>query len=102
MWVATKYDQNVQYRDHILPICLPDGKQNAKDYYLPGTTGTVSGWGLLEETAKKGSNTLQKVSLPVLAHQRCNNAYGRFVDISEEDQFCAGNNDGQDACAGDF
>ena len=101
MWLKTPYNQTVQFRDNILPVCLPDGHEESQAYYLPGTLGTVSGWGLLEETAKKGSNILQYVSLPVLAHERCDNAYGRFVDINSEVQFCAGNHDGQDACAGD-
>ena len=55
MWVQTKYDQNVQYRENILPVCLPDNGILPEEYYLPGTNGLVSGWGLLEETAKKGS-----------------------------------------------
>ena len=101
MWLKTPYNQTVQYRENILPVCLPDGHEQSQAYYLPGTLGTVSGWGLLEETAKKGSNILQYVSLPVLAHERCDNAYGRFVDINSDVQFCAGNHDGQDACAGD-
>ena len=101
MWVRTSYNQTVQYRDHILPICLPDINERSETYYLSGIKGTVSGWGLLEETARKGSNTLQFVTLPVLTHDMCENAYGRFVDISSELQFCAGNSDGQDACAGD-
>jgi hypothetical protein len=63
--------------------------------------GTVSGWGLLNETGYQGSNTLQFVSLPILTDDVCIKAYGQMVSFDPSLQFCAGNNLGQDACSGD-
>ena len=62
---------------------------------------TYSGWGLTDENGKKATNILQHVSLPVLPWQNCFNSYGKFVDMNNDIQFCAGNDKGQDACAGD-
>ena len=61
----------------------------------------MSGWGLLNETDSQASNILQYVDLPVLTWNQCNDAYGNFVEMTENGQFCAGNRRGQDACAGD-
>ena len=61
----------------------------------------VSGWGLLNETDTQASNILQYVDLPILTWSQCNDAYGNFVEMTENGQFCAGNRLGQDACAGD-
>ena len=61
---------------------------------------TYSGWGLTDENGKKATNILQHVSLPVLPWQNCFNSYGKFVDMNNDIQFCAGNDKGQDACAG--
>ena len=52
------------------------------------------GWGLLNETDDKGSNSLQYVSVPILDHDKCYDAYGRFVDLNQKGQFCAGNDKG--------
>ena len=61
----------------------------------------MSGWGLLNETGLQGSQTMQYVSLPILADDSCTKAYGQMVTFDTSLQFCAGNNLGQDACSGD-
>jgi len=102
MWIRSeKYNQTVHYADHIVPICLPELSKSPDEFYEAGLYGIVSGWGLLNETDKTGSNSLQHVALPILRSEICLNAYGKFVDMDENKQFCAGNDRGQDACAGD-
>merc|ERR1712212_839768 len=102
MWIRSeKYNQTVHYCDHIVPACLPELSRSQDEFYEDGLYGVVSGWGLLNETDKTGSNSLQHVALPILRSEICLNAYGKFVDMDENKQFCAGNDRGQDACAGD-
>jgi len=102
MWIRSeKYNQTVRYSDQVLPVCLPELSNPMEEFYKNGDFGIVSGWGLLNETDNKGSNSLQHVALPMLSPDKCLEAYGRFVDMDENKQFCAGNDQGQDACAGD-
>jgi len=102
MWIRSeKYNQTVHYCDHIVPACLPELSRSQDEFYEDGLYGVVSGWGLLNETDKTGSNSLQHVALPILRSDVCLGAYGKFVEMDENKQFCAGNDRGQDACAGD-
>jgi len=104
MWIRSeKYNQPVHYADHILPACLPELSKSTEEdeFYKAEQYGVVTGWGLLNETEKEGSNSLQHVALPILKSNICLQAYGKFVHMDENKQFCAGNDQGQDACAGD-
>lgn len=98
LWITSSFNQTVKFTDYVLPVCLP---LSLEGLYQAGSYGTVSGWGLLNETQSRGSNSLQHVSLPLKSHSQCHEAYGKFVDMDETIQFCAGNDKGQDACAGD-
>lgn len=81
---------------NIATICLPS--KNISIYPYEETTGTVAGWGSLEENGSI-SNVLRQVHLTVLSNknQFC------IQQISDEiTQFCAGSNQGgKDACQGD-
>ncbi|SDP46444.1 Trypsin [Actinopolyspora xinjiangensis] len=70
----------------------------AREPYLPGTRGTVYGWGRLGER-RPASPVLRSVRLPVMSGGRCARAYGGF---DRDAMFCAGfPRGGKDACAGD-
>ena len=87
MWIRSeKYNQTARYSNHVLPVCLPDLLKPTDEFYKPGKFGIVSGWGLLNETDKAGSNSLQHVALPILSADKCNQAYGRFVDMDDTKQ----------------
>ena len=67
-----------------------------------GELATVSGWGLTNESDRtSASSTLQYVSVPIINNKMCSNSYSSLIRIDPELQFCAGNDQGQDACAGD-
>lgn len=101
VWVESKYNQSVHFTDYIQPACLPNQNSDPSTIYKIGQHGTVSGWGLLNEKHKEGSATLQHVSVPIADNVQCKKAYSRLVEMNTDVQFCAGNNRGQDACAGD-
>ena len=87
MWIRSeKYNQTVRYSDQVLPVCLPELSNPMEEFYNNGDFGIVSGWGLLNETDNKGSNSLQHVALPMLSPDKCLEAYGRFVDMDENKQ----------------
>ena len=87
MWIRSeKYNQTVRYSDQVLPVCLPELSNPVDEFYKSGVFGIVSGWGLLNETDNKGSNSLQHVALPMLSPDKCLEAYGRFVDMDENKQ----------------
>merc|ERR1719412_449953 len=101
VWVESKYNQSIHMTDYILPACLPKQSLDSNKVYAVGDHGTVSGWGLLDEKDKTGSSTLQHVSVPIVENDKCIRAYRRLVRMDSKLQFCAGNDRGQDACAGD-
>ncbi len=99
-FVETKYKQSATFTDQVQPACMP--AKSDSGLYSTGLSGTASGWGLTDESDRfSASPTLQFVSVPMLHHERCSSAYSKLVQIREEIQFCAGNDRGQDACAGD-
>lgn len=73
-----------------------------EDLYTAGAVTTVSGWGLTDESDRgSAASTLQFVSVPIINNEMCASAYSSLIQINPELQFCAGNDQGQDACAGD-
>lgn len=62
---------------------------------------TVTGWGTTSEGGNL-ANTLQKVQVPYVPNDRCNDAYQGFNEVTDG-MLCAGNEDdgGVDACQGD-
>ncbi|WP_051085277.1 serine protease [Hahella ganghwensis] len=70
---------------------------NENDVY-DGMSTTVIGWGNLQEGGS-GSDTLQKVDVPVVSLEECRSAYGNSV---HENNICAGLQEGgKDSCQGD-
>lgn len=62
-----KLDRPVQYRPHILPICLP-----AKNQYIPELThAMVSGWGARDPESNLRPRYLQAVDVRVVDSKRC-------------------------------
>ncbi|POM63005.1 LOW QUALITY PROTEIN: Serine protease family S01A [Phytophthora palmivora] len=71
--------------------CAVDGSDNKV-----GTMATALGWGLTED--RKGSLTLQEVTVAIISNAECNKKYdGRIT----EGMMCAGNGNGKDSCNGD-
>ena len=64
LWIRSKYNQEVFFTDNVLPVCLPKAHNFPAQFYSEGIMGTVSGWGLLNETHSDASDVLQYVSVP--------------------------------------
>lgn len=54
-------DRPVQYRENIMPICLPE-----KGADFTGRTATVAGWGAIEPRSKLRPRTLQNVQVVII------------------------------------
>ncbi|MGI5505415.1 S1 family serine peptidase [Lentzea sp. CA-135723] len=67
--------------------------------HMPGTVGTVYGWGRQAETDPNKSPLLHKAYVPIWPDQQCAATYARY---DAEAMFCAGYPDGGiDACVDD-
>nr|ADQ53629.1 eupolytin [Eupolyphaga sinensis] len=88
--VATPFS----YGSGVQPISLISVEPSA------GQTATVSGWGTLSSGGSLPSQ-LQVVSLPIVSHQQCNNAYASYGGITENMICAAEEQGGKDSCQGD-
>ena len=92
----------------VKPVCLP---LNADDPGVKDNTGLnmqVTGWGRISNNERfnlrnfqlfgAGSRTLQKVEIPVVSPEVCDDKYGLF---NKDTQLCAGGVPGKDSCGGD-
>jgi len=79
--------------DWIRPACLPQGN---RDYV--NTTGTVSGWGVIDPDTKRQSTVLQSVEVDIMSVKDCIKSYNT-KDITSN-MICA-RAPGADACYGD-
>ncbi|CAG7838543.1 unnamed protein product, partial [Allacma fusca] len=83
------------------PICLPDMKYYSEEW--AGKNATVSGWGKGTEDAGNTARALQKVVLPIITRDKCNEDLKKllYLEITDE-MLCAGFDEGKkDACQGD-
>ncbi|XP_068100118.1 serine protease 27-like [Hyperolius riggenbachi] len=83
---------------YIMPICLPSSTVT----FPCGMKCWVTGWGNIATDADLPEPmTLQKVMVPLIDHDDCQEMYMNVSSIAE-DMICAGYKDGQkDACQGD-
>lgn len=83
-----------RYNDKVRPVCLPT---NNREKFV-GSTGTVSGWGVLREGGNSLPNILREVDLPVISNSQCDRMYG---GIKITNQMICTLKSGKDSCQGD-
>ncbi|XP_072395727.1 phenoloxidase-activating factor 1-like [Diabrotica undecimpunctata] len=91
-----KLSKNVSYTDSIRPICLPEPNEES----LRSKESLIaSGWGNTETGGR--SQVKLKVDLPFRTKDECTKAFNKTKVKLNENQICAGGEDGKDSCQGD-
>ncbi|CAG0912669.1 unnamed protein product [Notodromas monacha] len=92
-----KLNEALVWTDTVQPVILPDSSLNITE----GDLFVVSGWGATSEGGILLPNDLQKVTVPYVADDVCDEAYGG--NAVAESMVCAGDlaNGGIDSCQGD-
>ncbi|XP_069841077.1 transmembrane protease serine 9-like [Dendropsophus ebraccatus] len=101
-----KLDSPVTYTDYILPICLPSSSSAT---FPCGMECWVTGWGHVDYGVELPEPlTLQKVAVPLIDHQTCDQWYHINYENSSSEiivsdtMICAGHSyGGKDSCQGD-
>ena len=88
-------DREVDYNQHIYPICLPDPEDIFEDQIA-----TVAGWGDIDPIPglrrQKFPDTLKKVNVTIFNKDKCDRS------AKTDTKICAGNEEGdKDSCNGD-
>ncbi|KAK0182378.1 hypothetical protein PV327_000525 [Microctonus hyperodae] len=96
-----RLQNEVQFTDHIRPICLPIPNEVANRDYVE-TLPFIAGWGSVYFRGPSAAH-LQQLQIPVVSPQTCKTAFQRFKTAVIDDRvFCAGYaKGGKDACQGD-
>ena len=64
-----------------------------------GKTATVAGWGRIEENdPDSNSATLQRVDVPVVSQERCQDLFASSISSLSPSIICAGGEEGKDSC----
>ncbi|XP_069507941.1 serine protease 33-like [Ambystoma mexicanum] len=104
-----KLDSEINFTNHILPVCLPE----PSDQFPSVMNCWVTGWGNIYSSATlsvplSGLMTLQEVVVPIIDHQTCDQLYhiGSWISTNTpiilSDMICAGYQEGgKDSCQGD-
>lgn len=91
--------QEVTYKQHIIPVCLPERGENST-----GRMATVTGWGRTQYGVPTSPGLLQKVDVEVLNSTTCQGwmkSVGRR-EVIFPNMMCAGYKaGGKDSCQGD-
>ncbi|CAG9832914.1 unnamed protein product, partial [Diabrotica balteata] len=90
-----KLSKNVVYTDSIRPICLPEPNE---DSLQSEELLTASGWGY---TQTGRSDVKLKVDLPYRTKDECTEAFKNTNIKLNDNQICAGGEEGKDSCQGD-
>lgn len=86
-----KLRDTVEFKSHIIPICLPGSSGS-----LDGRKAAVTGWGVTENGLR--SEILKEVEVDILPKDLCREWYKGKSTIGEE-FFCAGYEEGKkDSC----
>ncbi|XP_040171443.1 polyserase-2-like [Anopheles arabiensis] len=86
----------VEFGDFVQPICLPREPDALKGV----RTGTVSGWGLVEDDSP--ARTLRSATMPVVSYLSCLQSDSTlFGPVLYDGMFCAGWENGTNVCNGD-
>ncbi|CAG0916241.1 unnamed protein product [Notodromas monacha] len=91
-------DKAVDFRPHIVPICLPEGEED-----FVGQEAIVSGWGRIKYGGSVPS-VLMQVQVPIMKNAECQKMFEKAGHPKKiRDSFlCAGFETGQhDSCEGD-
>lgn len=94
-------DQGLLFGPRIRAIALPSRFADTPN----NVNATISGWGTLTSGANTLPQNLQSVSVPIVEHLTCVEAYGTYVNpaVITETMLCAGilETGGVDSCQGD-
>jgi secreted trypsin-like serine protease len=92
--------KEVIYKEHIIPVCLPDFKEN-----FVGKTAAVVGWGRSAHGQIVTPSVLQEVEVQVINSEKCQEWFksnNRKEVIYKKEFLCAGwESGGRDSCQGD-
>jgi len=88
----------LEMTEFIQPVVMPEPKQETP----ADTEIIVTGWGSLSEGGLSLPNVLHKVTIPVIADEKCNEAYSSSGYSIIDSMLCAGLPEGgKDSCQGD-
>ena len=95
-----KLNKDVQYKEHIIPVCLP----NLKEVFV-GEPAVVIGWGRTAHGQISTPARLQEVEVEVISAEKCQQWFrsnNRKEVIYKKEFLCAGRpTGGRDSCQGD-
>jgi len=92
-------DSDVDYDQHIQPICLPEKGNDFID-----SEAYVSGWGVLSYKERTLPPVLQIVKVPIMSNKKCEKMYRKAKHnlVARKTILCAGYAfGGKDSCEGD-